>query len=83
MLVPEIVDFLRAVDRDASGLLYLRSSDPAGEQELANGLNAHVTLRPADWWYGLVQGVRARTYRPALARADLMAGSCTLAFRRR
>lgn len=50
---------------------------------LPNGLNAHLTVRPPEWWQGLFDGLLGPHFDTAFARADLAAGACVFAFNRR
>jgi hypothetical protein len=46
---------------------------------LPNGLNAHLTVRPVDWWHGFFSAALGGVYTWAIAEADLAAGEAVFA----
>lgn len=82
MLATDVLQFLRRVDVNGAALLYLEVATRPATKTLSNGLNAHVTIKPASWWAGFVQGVLSERYSTLVARDDFHAGVCTLALHR-
>ena len=54
----------------------------AANKTLANGLNAHLTVEPPEWWFGLFQGVWQQSHRCRIARYDMITGEAVFGFYR-
>lgn len=70
----EIMDLLLRLRKHHSSVvecLYFSVSCRPANKSLPNGLNAHLTVHPASWWFGLFTGVFAGHYRVTLATHDL------------
>lgn len=53
---------------------YVVLATRAATKTMPNGVNAHLTVRPADWWHGFFDGAMGNHYRVDLATSDLAAG---------
>lgn len=62
--------------------VFLVVSTRPAQKKLPNGVNAHLTIKPAAWWVTYVAGALRGGYRPILATADLIRDDVTLCFER-
>lgn len=81
MTVAQVVDFLSAVLIYRPRLLFLVIATRPATKTLTNGVNAHLIVEPAAWWYGFVQGKLFPAYCCVMAWGDLLEDICVLAFR--
>lgn len=65
---------LRLRKRPALKRLFIALSTRPANKILPNGLNAHLTVQPAVWWEGFLQGAFAGHFDLKLATADLVTG---------
>lgn len=83
MLIPDIRSFVYGAISTCAALIYLEIATRPANKLLSNGLNAHITLHPTQWWCGFLTGLFDPRYDVVLASDNLLEGVCTLAFRRK
>lgn len=73
---------LRLKKRSGLKKIFVGLSTRPANKVLPNGLNAHLTVQPAVWWEGYLQGILAGHFDLKLATADLVSGEAVFAFER-
>lgn len=83
LTVDQIQEYLALVRRvEADFVLTVAATRPSS-RTLVNGLNIHLTVQPAQWWYGLFQASLHPDFLPVHVVDDLMRDEVVLAFRRK
>lgn len=83
MTLAQIVELLAKVRRCDAQFLYMVAATRISEsKKLDNGLNVHITVQPAQWWFGVVQAALP-DFDPVHVVDDLLRDECVLAFRRK
>ena len=62
--------------------IFVALSTRPANKTLPNGLNAHLTVRPADWWHGTFCATLSGAFDFRIADADLLHGECVFALSR-
>lgn len=55
-------------------------STRAANKVMPNGMNAHLTVRPADWWVGFFDATIGRRFTMDRCHTDHVRADCTLAY---
>ena len=78
----QIDEFLTRVATAAPDFVFLNGSTRSAFKNLPNGANAHLTVKPGEWWLSYTSGKLGQRYNPLLAQVDLVSREVTLCFRR-
>lgn len=62
-------------------VVFLNISTRQARKRLPNGANAHLTVRPAHWWFRKISNGLGRRYNVCLAKSDLLREDVTLCFK--
>ena len=79
---PEIDDFVSHVRASGAEHVYLVVATRPAAKHLPGGANAHVTVKPADWWDGYLSTRLAPSFMRVSADADLVTQEVSFFFRR-
>jgi hypothetical protein len=82
MPLQQIRGFLAKVRDMAPSFVFLVASTRHAQKLLPNGSNAHLTVKPPDWWLNLVARSLGHQYSLRMATADLLRQDVTLCFAR-
>lgn len=80
MRISAIDELLAQIRRARPQYLFLNISTRPAFKRLPNGANAHLTIKPAEWWLQHLGERLGAAYRPVLAEADLLRNEGTFAF---
>ena len=78
----EIAPLLEKFRQSSARYVFLNISTRKAHKPLPNGANAHLTIRPANWWLTTLTKALAPQFRPTLAEADLLRDEGTFCFER-
>ena len=78
----QIDEFLTRVATARPEFVFLNVSTRPAFKNLPNGANAHLTVKPGEWWLPYAGGKLGPDYTPLLAQVDLLSNEVTLCFRR-
>ena len=82
MTAKQIEEFLNRVAGARPEFVFLNVSTRPAFKNLPNGANAHLTVKPGDWWLQYVGEKMGPEYKPLLAQVDLLSSEVTLCLRR-
>jgi hypothetical protein len=83
MRLREIQTFLTQIRESAARYVFLViSTRPAGKR-LPNGANAHLTVKPSEWWTRKMQVGLSPDFELIYAKADVLRQDVAICFRRR
>jgi hypothetical protein len=82
MKVKDVDEFLRQVRATEAHYVFLNISTRRAKKNLPNGTNAHLTVRPAEWWLRRIARGLGGSFRPVLAINDLLRSEVTVCFSR-
>lgn len=60
--------------------LYIALSTRPANKTLPNGLNVHLTVKPAEWWQGFLEGGLGEDFKSTASVAYLQEGEATFEF---
>lgn len=63
--------------------VFLALSTRAANKTMPNGMNAHLTVRPAAWWQGFFEFTLGEHFDATIAEADVLADTAVFGFVRR
>lgn len=82
MTWPDIQEFLGQARRTTAEYIFLIVSTRRASKLLPNGSNAHLMVKPGEWWLKRVKRELGEAFRPIYARADLIRPEVILCFQR-
>ena len=82
MTQSQIRDFLRRIRTSEPEFVFLVASIRQAHKSLPNGVNAHLTVKPAIWWLKTISQALGDAYVPRMVNADLIQQDVTLCFER-
>lgn len=81
LLVKDVREFCGNVALEKPRWIYLAISTRPALKTFPNGQNVHLTIEPASWWQGFLQGFWS-DYRVVRAHSDLVDGQAVFGFER-
>lgn len=81
LTVPMLRDFAeRVLTTPTVRRVLLVVSTRAANKVMPNGMNAHLTVHPPDWWIGFFAATIGRRFTLDRCHADCVGSDCTLAY---
>lgn len=83
MPVSDNVNFLKKVAEKRVNYAFFAIATRAANLTLANGINAHITVEPGCWWFGLCQAILNENLVCVTALSDMLSDNVILGFMNR
>jgi len=78
----EVVEFCQNIAQSSADWVYLHISTRTAVKQLPNGVNAHLTVKPGEWWVENLARHLGQGFELVYGQADLVADSVTVCFHR-